>query len=77
MRELADGIVGKLKQATGLKAKLVKWAMKVGAALPMGPFALLDVVGLDVSAGSEAIQRCHGRRSPATPIWVAARATMP
>jgi len=29
-------------------------AMKVGAALPMGPFALLDVVGLDVSL---AIQR--------------------
>ena len=28
--------------------------MKVGAALPMGPFALLDVVGLDVSL---AIQR--------------------
>jgi long-chain acyl-CoA synthetase len=25
------GIAGKLKQATGLKAKLVKWAMKVGA----------------------------------------------
>jgi long-chain acyl-CoA synthetase len=26
------GVNGKLKQATGLKAKLVKWAMKVGAA---------------------------------------------
>jgi 3-hydroxybutyryl-CoA dehydrogenase len=29
-------------------------AMRVGAALPMGPFALLDVIGLDVSL---AIQR--------------------
>jgi 3-hydroxybutyryl-CoA dehydrogenase len=44
----------KMLEAHYASADDIDTAMKVGAALPMGPFALLDVVGLDVSL---AIQR--------------------
>src|ERR687894_673757 len=45
---------GRMLEAHYASADDIDTAMKVGAALPMGPFALLDVVGLDVSL---AIQR--------------------
>ncbi|MGH3829249.1 MAG: 3-hydroxyacyl-CoA dehydrogenase family protein [Pseudonocardiaceae bacterium] len=44
----------RMLEAHYASAEDIDTAMKVGAALPMGPFALLDVVGLDVSL---AIQR--------------------
>ncbi|HEY6422430.1 MAG TPA: 3-hydroxybutyryl-CoA dehydrogenase [Pseudonocardiaceae bacterium] len=44
----------KMLEAHYASAEDIDTAMRVGAALPMGPFALLDVVGLDVSL---AIQR--------------------
>ncbi|MFT4034654.1 MAG: 3-hydroxyacyl-CoA dehydrogenase family protein [Patulibacter sp.] len=39
----------KLMQETGLDAKAIDTCMKLGAGHPMGPLALLDLVGLDVS----------------------------
>lgn len=39
----------KLMQETGLDAKSIDTCMKLGAGHPMGPLALLDLVGLDVS----------------------------
>ncbi|MGX6448067.1 3-hydroxyacyl-CoA dehydrogenase family protein [Patulibacter sp. S7RM1-6] len=38
-----------LKQETGLSAQDIDTCMQLGAGQPMGPFALLDFVGLDVS----------------------------
>lgn len=38
-----------LKEQTGLSAKDIDTCMQLGAGQPMGPFALLDFVGLDVS----------------------------
>lgn len=39
----------RLKEETGLSAKDIDTCMQLGAGQPMGPFALLDFVGLDVS----------------------------
>jgi 3-hydroxybutyryl-CoA dehydrogenase len=39
----------KLMEETGLDAKSIDTCMKLGAGHPMGPLALLDLVGLDVS----------------------------
>jgi 3-hydroxybutyryl-CoA dehydrogenase len=40
----------RLLEETGMKAQDVDTCMKLGAGHPMGPLALLDLVGLDVSA---------------------------
>ena len=40
----------RLLERGGLDAKAVDTCMKLGAGHPMGPLALLDFVGLDVSA---------------------------
>ena len=40
----------RLLEETGMKAEDIDTCMKLGAGHPMGPFALLDLVGLDVSA---------------------------
>jgi 3-hydroxybutyryl-CoA dehydrogenase len=40
----------RLMERTGLDAESVDTCMKLGAGHPMGPLALLDLVGLDVSA---------------------------
>ena len=40
----------RLMERTGLDAEAVDTCMKLGAGHPMGPLALLDLVGLDVSA---------------------------
>jgi 3-hydroxybutyryl-CoA dehydrogenase len=40
----------RLQEAQGLEAEAVDTCMKLGAGHPMGPLALLDFVGLDVSA---------------------------
>ncbi|MBF6619571.1 MAG: 3-hydroxyacyl-CoA dehydrogenase family protein [Patulibacter sp.] len=39
----------RLKEQSGLSAKDIDTCMQLGAGQPMGPFALLDFVGLDVS----------------------------
>jgi 3-hydroxybutyryl-CoA dehydrogenase len=43
----------KMLEAHYADAEDIDTAMKVGCSLPMGPFALLDVVGLDVSLAIE------------------------
>jgi 3-hydroxybutyryl-CoA dehydrogenase len=40
----------RLLEATGLEPEAIDTCMKLGAAHPMGPLALLDLVGIDVSA---------------------------
>jgi 3-hydroxybutyryl-CoA dehydrogenase len=40
----------RLMEATGLAPEAIDTCMKLGAGHPMGPLALLDLVGLDVSA---------------------------
>jgi len=40
----------RLLEETGMKPEDIDTCMKLGAGHPMGPFALLDLVGLDVSA---------------------------
>ena len=37
-------------ERTGLDAEAIDTCMRLGAGHPMGPLALLDLVGLDVSA---------------------------
>ena len=39
-----------IKEETGLSAHAIDECMRLGAGHPMGPLALLDLVGLDVSA---------------------------
>jgi 3-hydroxybutyryl-CoA dehydrogenase len=51
-----------LMEETGLEAKSIDACMKLGAEHPMGPLALLDLVGLDVSI---AIGETIGARVPA------------
>lgn len=53
----------RLMERTGLDAEAVDTCMQLGAGHPMGPLALLDLVGLDVSA---AIGRTIGAEIPAT-----------
>ena len=50
-------------ERTGLDAEAIDTCMKLGAGHPMGPLALLDLVGLDVSA---AIGRTIGVEVPET-----------
>jgi 3-hydroxybutyryl-CoA dehydrogenase len=52
----------RLMERTGLDAESVDTCMRLGAGHPMGPLALLDLVGLDVSA---AIGRTIGAEIPA------------
>jgi 3-hydroxybutyryl-CoA dehydrogenase len=52
----------RLMERTGLEAKAIDTCMCLGAGHPMGPLALLDLVGLDVSA---AIARTIGIELPA------------
>jgi 3-hydroxybutyryl-CoA dehydrogenase len=40
----------RLQESTGLEAEAIDACMQLGAGHPMGPLALLDLVGLDVSA---------------------------
>ena len=49
-------------ERTGLEAEAIDTCMRLGAGHPMGPLALLDLVGLDVSA---AIARTIGVEVPA------------
>jgi 3-hydroxybutyryl-CoA dehydrogenase len=51
----------RLMERTGLDAEAVDTCMRLGAGHPMGPLALLDLVGLDVSA---AIGRTIGAEIP-------------
>jgi 3-hydroxybutyryl-CoA dehydrogenase len=53
----------RLMERTGLEAEAIDTCMCLGAGHPMGPLALLDLVGLDVSA---AIARTIGVEIPAT-----------
>ena len=46
---------------SGLEPKAIDHCMTLGAGLPMGPIALLDFVGLDVSA---AIGQSIGLQTP-------------
>jgi 3-hydroxybutyryl-CoA dehydrogenase len=52
-----------LLERTGMPAKDLDTCMKLGAGHPLGPLALLDLVGLDVS---KAIGETIGARIPAT-----------
>src|SRR3954465_4619070 len=52
----------RLLERTGLDAEAIDTCMRLGAGHPMGPLALLDLVGLDVSA---AIGRTIGEEVPA------------
>ena len=52
----------RLMERTGLDAEAIDTCMQLGAGHPMGPLALLDLVGLDVSA---AIGRTIGVEVPA------------
>jgi 3-hydroxybutyryl-CoA dehydrogenase len=52
----------RLMERTGLEAEAIDTCMKLGAGHPLGPLALLDLVGLDVSA---AIGRTIGAAVPA------------
>jgi 3-hydroxybutyryl-CoA dehydrogenase len=49
-------------ERTGLEAEAIDTCMRLGAGHPLGPLALLDLVGLDVSA---AIGRAIGVEVPA------------
>lgn len=55
----------KFQQETGLEPEAVDTCMKLGAGLPMGPLALLDYVGMDISIaigesiGAEIPQNCR------------------
>ncbi len=55
----------KFQQETGLDPEAVDTCMKLGAGVPMGPLALLDYVGMDVSIaigesiGAEIPQNCR------------------
>src|SRR3954453_1647670 len=51
-----------LLERTGLEPKAIDTCMKLGAAHPLGPLALLDLVGLDVS---KAIGETIGAKVPA------------
>jgi len=51
----------RLLEETGMKSEDIDTCMKLGAGHPMGPFALLDLVGLDVS---KAIGETIGERIP-------------
>jgi len=53
----------RLQEETGLAAESIDECMKLGAGHPMGPLALLDFVGLDVS---KAIGEAIGADIPAT-----------
>ncbi|MBE2318421.1 3-hydroxyacyl-CoA dehydrogenase family protein [Solirubrobacter sp. CPCC 204708] len=53
----------RLMERTGLQAEAIDTCMRLGAGHPMGPLALLDLVGLDVSA---AIGRTIDVEIPAT-----------
>jgi 3-hydroxybutyryl-CoA dehydrogenase len=53
----------RLMERTGLEAEAIDTCMRLGAGHPMGPLALLDLVGLDVSA---AIGRTIGAEIPET-----------
>jgi 3-hydroxyacyl-CoA dehydrogenase len=51
-----------LLERTGMEPKAVDTCMKLGAGHPLGPLALLDLVGLDVS---KAIGETIGAKVPA------------
>ena len=50
----------RLMERTGLDAEAIDTCMRLGAGHPMGPLALLDLVGLDVSAAIGAHDRRRG-----------------
>jgi 3-hydroxybutyryl-CoA dehydrogenase len=51
----------RLAEETGMDAKAIDDCMRLGAGHPMGPLALLDLVGLDVS---QAIGETIGAEAP-------------
>ena len=53
----------RLMERTGLEPEAIDTCMRLGAGHPLGPLALLDLVGLDVSA---AIGRTIGADVPET-----------
>jgi len=58
----------RLKERTGMKPEDVDRCMTLGAAHPMGPLALLDMVGLDVSAAiGEALHSDSGEEQHRPP----------
>jgi 3-hydroxyacyl-CoA dehydrogenase len=53
----------RLMERTGLEPEAIDTCVRLGAGHPLGPLALLDLVGLDVSA---ALGRTIGADVPAT-----------
>jgi 3-hydroxybutyryl-CoA dehydrogenase len=63
----------RLMERTGLDAESVDTCMRLGAGHPMGPLALLDLVGLDVSA---AIGETIGAEVPSTVLDLIAQGAL-
>jgi 3-hydroxybutyryl-CoA dehydrogenase len=63
----------RLMESTGLAPEAIDTCMQLGAGHPMGPLALLDLVGLDVSAS---IGRTIGAEVPARIDRMAAEGTL-
>lgn len=61
----------RLKESSGLEAKAIDTCMSLGVAHPMGPLALLDLVGLDVAiAIGEALNADSGNPDHLAPATI-------